>query len=61
MNHHKFVEKISVKSKQVSHLRLINNAIPLEAKNAGLLVVITNRQLDLPADLETFAAHATLY
>ncbi len=41
-------------------VRLINNAIPLEKKER-VFIVITNRHLDLPVDLETLAAHVTLY
>ncbi len=58
MNKHKFIHYISIKSRQVWHLRLINNAIQLETKE--LVFIITNCQLDSPVDLETPALHATL-
>ncbi len=41
------------------HLWLINDAIPLETKER-VFIVVKNRQLDLPVDLETSAAHVTL-
>ncbi len=42
------------------HLRLINNAIPQETYER-FFIDVTNRQLDLPVDMQTSAAHVTLF
>ncbi len=57
MNKHKFNDYIGIKSR---HLVLINNAIALTTWERTF-IVITNRQLNLSVDLETSAAHTTLY
>ncbi len=60
INKHMSNAYIRTKSRHVWHLMLINKGIPLETYERTF-IVITNRQLDLPGDLETSAAHATLY
>ncbi len=42
------------------HLTLINNAIPQETYER-VFIDVTNRQLDLPVDMQTSAAHVTLF
>ncbi len=57
---------MSIKSRQVWHFRLINNAIPLETLERAF-IVITTRHLDLETtllrstELNTFSMTKTIY